>query len=68
MKKNLGNIDRIVRALFTLIVAVLYFTGIINGTVAIILGVAALILLLTSVVTFCPIYAILKLSSRKNEE
>ncbi len=65
MKKNLGSADRIIRALFAVVVALLYFTDQITGTLAIVLGALAVILLATSVVSFCPIYAALKLSTKK---
>lgn len=65
MKENIGTIDRIARVLFAVIVGVLYFTGVISGTVAIILGVVAVVLLITGVVAVCPIYMGLKISTKK---
>lgn len=65
MKQNMGNMDRIIRVAVAVIVAVLYFTNVISGTVAIILGILALVFLLTSVVGFCPLYLPLKLSTKK---
>ena len=59
MKKNMGVIDRAVRALLAVVVVVLYFLGMISGTVAIILGVLAVVFLMTSLVSFCPLYPIL---------
>lgn len=64
MVKNMGSTDRIVRVLLAVLVAVLYFTGVISGTVAIILGVLALVFLLTSVVGFCPLYLPFNLSTK----
>ncbi len=58
MKPNMGTIDRIVRVLIAVVVAVLYFTKIIDGVLAIVLGVLAAILLLTSVVGFCGLYTL----------
>ncbi len=66
MKKNVGSADRIIRALFAVVVALLYLTDQISGTLAIVLGTLAVILLATSVVSFCPIYAALKLSTKKS--
>lgn len=57
MKKNMGNTDRIVRVLIAVIVATLYFTGIISGTLGIVLLILSGIFVLTSLVSFCPIYA-----------
>ncbi len=65
MKQNMGSIDRIIRAAFAVVVAVLYFTNLISGTAAIILGILAIVFLLTSVVGFCPLYAPFKLSTKK---
>ena len=63
MKKNMGNTDRLIRTLLAVIVAVLYFTGVIGGTLAIVLGVLAGIFLLTSLVSFCPLYPIFGIST-----
>jgi hypothetical protein len=65
MTKNMGTIDRVIRFIFAAAVAVLYFTGVISGTLAIILGILAVVLLLTSIVGFCPLYAPFKLSTVK---
>ncbi len=68
MKKNMGNLDRIIRLAVVAIVAILYFTQVIDGTTAIVLGVIAGIFLLTSLVSFCPLYAIVGLSTCKVKE
>jgi hypothetical protein len=60
----MGTIDRLVRALLAVLVAVLYFTGVISGTLALIVGVIAAILLLTSIVGFCPLYVPFHISTR----
>lgn len=57
MKKNMGSTDKIVRILIAAIIAVLYFTGVVSGTVGIILLVLAGVFVLTSFVSFCPLYA-----------
>ena len=66
MPKNMGTVDRVIRAVFAVAVAVLYFTGVISGTWAIILGLLALIFLATSIVGTCPLYIPLKLSTKKS--
>ena len=68
MKSNVGTTDRIVRVLAAIVIAVLYFTGLIEGAVGIILGIVAIILVLTSLVSFCPIYFPFKLSTKKAEK
>jgi len=65
MKKNMSNVDRIIRVSLAVLVAVLYFTNVISGTWAIILGVLSLVFLLTSLVSFCPLYTIFGISTRK---
>ncbi len=68
MKKNMGSADRLIRFLLAVVVAVLYFTRQISGTAAIILGVLAIIFLLTSAVGFCPLYVPLGISTREKKE
>lgn len=63
MKKNMGTIDRIIRLGLAAVVAVLYLTGQITGTAAIVLGIIALVFIITSLVGFCPLYVPLKLST-----
>lgn len=65
MTKNMGTLDRVLRLIFAIVVAVLYFTGLISGTAAIILGILAAVFLLTSVVGFCPLYTLFGFSTRK---
>ena len=65
MKANMGTIDRVVRTLAAITVAVLYFTGRISGTVAIVLGLFATVFLLTSFVSFCPLYTLIGFSTEK---
>ena len=67
MKKNIGNWDRSLRVLAAVIVAVLYFTGVISGTLAIILGIFAVVFLLTALINFCPLYAPFKFSTCRKE-
>ena len=63
MKKNMGTADRVIRTILAVVIGVLYFTGQITGTAAIILGIFAVIFLLTSLVSFCPLYAPFKIST-----
>ena len=57
MKKNMGSVDRIVRVVLAAVLAVLFFTKVVTGTIGIVLLALAAIFLLTSVVSFCPLYA-----------
>lgn len=65
MKKNMSGLDRIVRLIVSAVFAALYFTGTVTGTVGIILVALAVIFTLTSIVSFCPIYAVLGISTCK---
>jgi len=56
MKKNMGSADRIIRLVLAAIVAVLYFTNIITGTLGIVLLIIAGVFVLTSLISFCPLY------------
>ena len=64
MKANMGTTDRVIRILAAIAIAILYYTGLISGTVAIILGVLAVVFILTSMVSFCPLYAPFKISTK----
>ncbi len=57
MKKNMGNTDRLVRVIIAAIIAVLYFTNVVSGTLGLILLVLAGVFVLTSFISFCPLYA-----------
>lgn len=57
MKPNMGTADRIIRILVAAVVAILYFTGTVSGTLGIVLLVLAGVFVATSVVSFCPLYA-----------
>lgn len=63
MKKNMGTTDKAIRVLVAVIIAGLYFGNIITGTMAIVLMVLAVVFLLTSLVGFCPIYALLGMNT-----
>ena len=65
MKKNMGLLDRIIRVSLVVLIAVLYFTNILSGTWAIILGVVAVVFLLTSLIGVCPLYMPFGISTRK---
>jgi len=52
----MGTADKVIRILVAVIIGVLYFTNIISGTLAIILGVLAAVFILTSFISFCPLY------------
>ena len=56
MKKNMGTADRLIRIVLAVLVAILYYNDIIDGIFAIVLGALAVIFILTSFISFCPLY------------
>ncbi len=67
MKKNMGIIDITIRLVIAALVVVLYFTQVISGLLGIVLLVFAGILILTSILTFCPIYLPFGLSTKSRK-
>jgi amino acid transporter len=67
MRKNMGTADRIIRTALAIIIGILYLTGQLTGTAAVVLGIIAIIFLLTSIISFCPLYVPLKISTRKEQ-
>ncbi len=66
MKKNMGNIDKVIRLLIAALVIILYFfTTVIAGTLGIILLVFAGVFILTSIFGFCPLYLPFNISTKK---
>lgn len=63
MKPNMSGTDRILRILVAIAAVVLYFSSILTGTWGVIALVVAGIFLLTSIVSFCPLYAMFGLST-----
>lgn len=68
MKKNMGNIDKVIRILIAIVFVALYFTHVVTGTVGIILLVLAAVFVLTSLVSFCPLYLPFSISTLKKKE
>jgi len=65
MKKNMGTIDRVLRVTVALVIGILYLTGQISGLAAVVLGVIAVIFVVTSLVSTCPLYVPLGITTRK---
>ncbi len=57
MKKNMGSGDRMIRIIAAVVIAALYYTGTISGTLGLVLLILAGVFVLTSLVSFCPLYA-----------
>lgn len=68
MKKNMGNLDKMIRVLVAAVIAALYYTQIISGTVAMIALVFALVFILTSFVGTCPLYLPFGINTNQNKD
>ncbi len=66
MKLNMGSPDRIIRILIAIIIAVLLFTNVLQGALAVIFGIIAIIFIVTSVIGFCPLYVLFGMSTKKH--
>jgi len=67
MKKNMGSIDKSIRIVIAALVAILYFTKVIDGTLGIVLLVIAGVFLLTSLISFCPLYPVIGINTGKKK-
>ena len=67
MKTNMGTADRLIRTIIAVVIGILLLSGTLTGTIAIVLGIFAIIFLATSLVSFCPLYAPFKISTRGKE-
>ena len=65
MKQNMGIIDRIVRIVLAAAVAALYFTHQLSATAGVVLGILAIVFVVTSVVGVCPLYLAIRLSTKR---
>lgn len=68
MKANMGTIDQAIRITGAIAIAVLYFTDVISGVLAIVLGILAIVFVITSFIKFCPLYLPFKITTLKNEK
>jgi len=67
MKKNMGRADKTIRIFIAAVIALLYYTDVISGTLAIVLMVFAIIFIVTSLISFCPLYILLGINTCKKE-
>ena len=66
MKNNMSSADRIIRVLVAVVIAVLIFQNVFTGTVALILGILAGVFAVTSILGFCPLYTLFKITTKKS--
>ncbi|MBE0432361.1 DUF2892 domain-containing protein [candidate division WOR-3 bacterium] len=65
MKLNMGSTDRIIRLLIALLIVILLIAGVLQGALAVILGIIAIIFFVTSIVGFCPLYVLFNVTTKK---
>lgn len=63
MKKNVGPADKLIRLVIAAIIAILFFLEVITGTLGLILLIVAGVLVLTSLISFCGLYALLGINT-----
>ena len=68
MKKNIGTTDKIIRLVLAIIFGVLYYTDTVTGTWGLVLAIIAIVFLLTSLVSFCPLYPLLGINTIKKKK
>jgi uncharacterized protein (DUF58 family) len=67
MKKNMGTIDRLIRTLVAVVIGFLLLLGKISGFLAVVFGIFAVVLLLTSAIGWCPLYSPLGISTKREK-
>jgi len=67
MKKNMGNTDKAIRIILAIGIALLYYFDVIQGTLAYVLMAFAIIFLITSFISFCPLYKPLGINTCKTK-
>ena len=68
MKKNVGGVDKLIRYGIALVIAVLYYLGIISGTLGLVLLIFAIVLILTGFFGFCGLYTLFGVNTCKVRE
>lgn len=68
MKKNMGTIDKAIRILVAVVIAILFFTNVITGVLGIVLLALAVIFVITSLISFCPLYLPFGINTGKKKD
>lgn len=63
----MGALDKSLRVLIAIIIALLYYLDVIVGTLAYVLMAIAIIFLITSFINFCPLYKILGINTNRRK-
>ena len=65
MKKNMGTLDKTLRIIAAALLVALYLTGVIRGTLGIVILLIATMFLITSIFGICPLYSVFGWSTGK---
>ena len=68
MKANMGSTDKMVRIILAVVIAIIFFSNVISGTLGIILLILAGVFVLTSLISFCPLYPLVGMNTKKKRE
>lgn len=66
MKKNMGGLDKVIRLAIALIAGLLVYFEMVSGTFSYILLAISAVFVITSLVSFCPLYGVFGINSCKN--
>jgi chromate transport protein ChrA len=67
MKANMGSTDKMMRIIIAIVIAILFFTNVISDMLGIILLILAGVFVLTSLISFCPLYPLIGMNTKKKE-
>jgi hypothetical protein len=67
MTKNVGTTDKFVRIILALVLAALDFFEVVKGGYSWVLSVVAIVLLVTALLNYCPVYTLLKKNTLGNK-
>ena len=66
LDKNLGTVDKVIRLLVSAVILLLFALGLIDGPLAAGLIALAVVLTITALFSFCPLYLVLGIKQKRN--
>jgi hypothetical protein len=68
MKANMGSADKLIRLLLAIVLILLFYFEVLTDTLGIVALIVALLLTVTSLINFCPLYPIFRINTTKKKE
>ena len=68
MKANIGSSDKLLRLAVAIVLILLFYKEILSDMWGLIALFVALLLTITSLINFCPLYALFKINTAKKKE